>query len=133
MQQTPLCPLPQGQQIWTARVDQVTQGACSFMFPVARQTLEQPSCVANVYVVAGLHFVIDPKPIMYTFSRINIHVLLLNSVHCFFSLRDESDFSVDAGLQPLIEAKQLNFWKYSNLSTYNNAPALDALKTGAIQ
>jgi hypothetical protein len=133
MQQTPLCPLPQGQQLWTARFNQVAQGACSFMFANTGQPLEQRPCVANVYLATGLHCVIDPQPAMYTFSRINIHMLLLNSVHCFFSLRDESDFSVEASQQPLIEAKQLNFWKHPFLSTNNNFAALDALKTGAIQ
>lgn len=133
MQQTPLCPLPQGKQIWATRITQVINGEVPFTVVIANQSLVERPYVTDVYAISRVDFAIDAKHAAYVCSRVNIYVLLLSDVHCFFSLRYESDFSVDAGSQPLIEAEQLNFWKYPNLSTNNDYSALYAPKAGVIQ
>jgi hypothetical protein len=111
MQQTPLKPAMQLPKIATIGGQHIAHSNSPFAFAVTHQPLKQLPNLANINVATGLSDGYYCQQGAYRLSRLNIHVLLLCGVHCFLSLRYQSDFSIEAGSTPLIEAEQLNFWK----------------------
>lgn len=126
MQQTPFNPAMQLPHSLTFASQKVCNSQLAFIFGVAGQPFEQGSNRLNINSIICFGFTEHRKMDSYHIVKLNIHVLLINYVHCYFSLRYEHDFSVEAADKPLIEAKQFNFWKSHSSAPYNLNGNLDA-------
>jgi hypothetical protein len=125
MQQTPLQPAMQLPQHCTVGGQQIPHSFTPFVFAINHQALKKLAHLANVNLASGLSHGSYGQQGAYRLSRLNIHMLLLCGVHCFFSLRYQSDFSIAVGNKRLIEAEQLNFWKSDFYYPSNHSEDLD--------
>jgi hypothetical protein len=114
MQHTPLQPALQLPQHCTVGRQHIPHSDAPFVFAVTHQPFKECAHLANVNVASGLSHGVYSQQGAYGLARLNMHVLLLCGVHCYFSLRYESDFSIEAGNTLLIEAEQLNFWMFDS-------------------
>lgn len=125
MQHTPLQPAQQLPQVATVNGQQIPHSNTPFGVTVTHQAFEQLPYLANVNLASGLSDGYYCQQSAYALSRLNIHVVLLCGMHCFLSLRYQTDFSIKAGSTPLIEAEQLNFWKWHSERYANHSDDLD--------
>ena len=129
MQQTPLQPCLQLNKYTVICGQQIANGDVTFTGTVVHQAFEQLPNLTHVYAIAGLLNINNAEQGAYVVRRFNIHVAMCNGVHGFFSLRYQSDFSLEVAHTPLIEAEQLNFWKVHSSQPYNLHSTLDTAKT----